>query len=341
MRRFWEFRSNIKQLEYYHKYKDLKTFKEKCHDYYMLLPLWFLEKNYFDEVIIWRLTKEPKKDIVFYINGKKYIQRWIKHFSETFSYPSPEISFWRGGFREYDEVTKLRPNHFGKKIYLGAGRRIFSQWGGKYDAYLVEDERDVDINKKCYPFYKTASSNIFHPYYNTIVNMYWDICWPCNFTQVRYKGQEYFIKLIAQHTILQRLKIVHCGNQPHIGKHMCKKYGVDNIEFLGSVDRLEFNKVLNSSRVALNTSNLNDGCPRISTEILMSETPLIYRDTVRLLDYYKHHGAVEINEDNVVDKLVYAIENYVSLRGEISRAIKNELSFDTINQMNINRWKKI
>ena len=48
MRSFWLFRSDIKALEYYHEYKDLQTFKSKCHDYYLLLPLWLLENDYFD-----------------------------------------------------------------------------------------------------------------------------------------------------------------------------------------------------------------------------------------------------------------------------------------------------
>ena len=70
MRRFWLFRSNLIPLEYYHEFKDLDTFEKNCHDYYMLLPLWLLQNNFFDEVTIWRLTKNPKEDIIFDVNGK-------------------------------------------------------------------------------------------------------------------------------------------------------------------------------------------------------------------------------------------------------------------------------
>ena len=229
MRRFWLFRSDLAALEYYHKYKDLEIFKENCHDYYMLLPIWLLENDYMDEVIIWRLTKTWKKDIIFDVNGKKYIQKWVKNFNETLKYPSPDITFWRGGFKKYDTVTSMHPEHFGLKLYLGAGRRILPQWGGVYDVFLMEDERDFVERKKCLPFYKTASPFIFHPIESEIK---WDICWPCNFTQIKFKGQEEFIKMISQRPKLKEYSIVHCGNKPEVGKSICKRYKVENIEFI-------------------------------------------------------------------------------------------------------------
>jgi len=338
MRIFWEFRSNIRALEYYHEYKNLKKFKENCHDYYMLFPLWMLENSYFDEVIIWRLTENPKKDIIFNVNGKKYIQRWVTNFRETFKYPLPDISFFRGGFYEYDEVTKVNPKHFGKKIYLGAGRRIFSQWQGKYDAYLIEDERDYLKNANCIPFYKTASPNIFRP---LDLEKKWDICWPCNFTQIKYKGQKFFIDLISKNPELQNLKIIHCGNKPEVGQAMCRKAGVTNIKFYGLTGRGLLNKILNQSRLGLNLSNMTDGCPRVSTEVLMSGTPLIIRDTVRLLDHFKSAGVVGVTKDNITNKITWAIEHYAPLKFELLDSIRGDLSFDFINQKNIELWKKI
>jgi len=336
MRRLWNFRSNLRHLEYYHQYKDLKTFKEKCHDYYMLFPLWLLEKEYFDEVITWRLSNKPIKDIAFILNNdKKYIQKWVRNFNETFKYPSPSISFFRGGFAEYDAVTKVKPKHFGKKIYLGAGRRIFSHWQGKYDAYLIEDERDFVKNAKCIPFYKTASPKIFRP---LKLKQKWDICWPCNFTQIKYKGQKYFISLISENPSLQSLKIAHCGNKPGMGKELCKRFGVTNIEFLGPIDRPKLNEVLNQSKFGLNLSNLIDGCPRISTEILMSGTPLLLKDTVRLLKYFREKGVVNINEKVIVSQIMTAIKNYKELKQDVLEAIENELSFDNVNRKNIDLW---
>jgi hypothetical protein len=336
MRSFWLYRSNLNILEYYHNIKELKQFKNKCHDYYLLFPLWLLENDYYDEVIIWRLSTKKLKDIVFNINGKKYIQRWVRSFNETLNYPSPEISFFRGGFKEYDILTQKNPKHLGKKIYLGAGKRIFSQWNGIYDIYLIEDERDFVSNRNCVYFYKTASPKIFNPIEN--IEKKYDICWPCNFTQIKYKGQEFFISLISKHPFLQKLKIIHCGNKSDIGKQLCKEYNISNIEFAGSVTRKELNKILNKSKFGLNVSNLNDGCPRVSTEILMSGTPLIIRNKTRLLNDFKQHGVVIINEHNILNQIIYAFKKYNQLKNEVLNIIKKEISFDNINKKNIERW---
>jgi len=338
MRKFWLFRSNLKALEYYHDFKDLETFIKHCHDYYMLLPLWLLQADYFDEVTVWRLTDKPRDPIIFNVNGKKYIQKWVKHFSKTFKDDPPDMSFWRGGFREYDAITKGYPDKFGFKIYLGAGQRVNAQWGGKYDLFLMEDDDDLKNNPGTHPFYKTASPFVFHNYKNTIVDLIYDICWPCNFTQIRYKGQEEFIKIVAQSEYFHRLNIVHCGNKPEVGKAMCKKWGVDNIEFKGLQDKKSLNNILNHSRFGLNMSNRPDGCPRISTEILMSGTPLIIHERTRLLSYYKQRGVIEVNDNNILSKVIFAMENYSKHKADVLIAHNNELSFDQTNQKNIDLW---
>jgi hypothetical protein len=339
MRSFWLFRSNIKHLEYYHDFKDLKTFKNHCHDYYLLLPLWLLENNYFDEVIIWRLSKNKIPDITFNINGKKYIQRWVMNFSDVFDYPAPDFSFFRGGFREYDEITRNNNKKLGTRLYLGAGHRITPQWGGKYDVLLMEDERDFIKGRNCLPFFKTASPYIFYPLQE---EKKWDICWPVNFAQTRQKGQDFFINLISTNKELQKLKIVCCGNKPGVGRQMCEKYKVTNIKFTGEVDRPTLNKYLNQSKFGLNASNMNDGCPRVSTEIIMSGQPLIIRDETRLLDYFKKDFiSIVFNQKNVTKKINWAMKNYGSLVHAMKYNINREFSFDTINQRNIELWKKI
>jgi len=306
----------------------------------MLFPLWCLENNYFDEVIIWRLSNKPIDDIVFDVNGKKYIQRWLPSFHHTLRHPSPEISFWRGGFPEYDQTVNLKPSHYGKKIYLGAGKRIFPQFGGKYDAYLIEDERDYIKNANCYYFYKTASPEIFFPA-NPPLEKKWDICWPCNFTQLKYKGQAFFIGQIAKSEQLQSLKIIHCGNKPEVGKEICKRHGVTNIKFMGSVTRPQLNALLNASRFGMNLSNRVDGCPRVSTEVLMSGAPLILMDSVRLLKEYRKKGVVNVSEENFAKKIMDGVRIYDHLKLQLNDAIKNELSFDEVNRKNIEIWKKI
>jgi hypothetical protein len=341
MRRFWLFRSNLIPLEYYHKYKDLKLFKNNCHDYYLLLPLWLLENDYFDEVTIWRLTKKPKDPIVFDIQGKKFIQRWTNNFKNTIQYPKPDMAFFRGGFRIYDQFTKKYPNFSKFKIYLGAGQRINAKWGGIYDLFLMEDDQDIINNSNTHPFYKTASPSVFFPYKKSNVVPSWDICWPCNFTQLSYKGQEFFIREVSKSPYLKSLKITHCGNKPQIGQRLCEKYGVKNIKFNGLLDKNALNHMLNYSKFGLNLSNRTDGCPRVSTEILMSETPLIIHEQTRLLSYYKKKGVVEVNDKNIAKKIKHAMENYDRYKDEVKDAIQHELSFDETNKKNIDLWNSL
>lgn len=338
MRRLYLFRSNLKSLEYYHKYHTLEEFLNNCHDYYLLFPLWTLVQNHFDEVIIWRLSDKPLPDIIFDIEGKKFIQKWLTNLSHVLDYPSCDVSFWRGGFREYDIVTRMKPDHFGLKLYLGAGKRTFPQWGGIYDIFLIEDERDFVKGRMCLPFYKTASPYIFKPLSSKLK---WDICWPCNFTQINYKGQEFFINLISKNDSLKKLKIVHCGNKPEVGKKLCQKVGIKNIEFTGSVDRIKLNEILNKSKFGLNLSNLQDGCPRISTEIIMSGTPLILRDSVRILNYYKKPGVLVFNDNSLSKGIQNCMFNYDKYKKYILNLIDNELSFENISKKNIEEWKKI
>jgi Glycosyl transferases group 1 len=341
MRIFWLFRSNLKHLEYYHKYDNLKEFEERCHDFYMLFPIWLLRNNYFDSVVIWRLANSPMKDIDFIVDGKLYSQRWVNDFSEVLKYPAPQMSFFRGGFQEYDNITKIKPKHFGLKIYLATGRRTYPQWGGIYDLFVQEDERDFRSDKKCLPFYKTASPKIFYPYidFNSKEEQIkYDICWPCNFTQIRYKGQKGFIQEVSKNKDLQKLKIIHCGNKPEDGKKLCQEFGVKNIEFAGSVERPKLNQYLNESKLGLCLSNLQDGCPRVVTEILTSGTPLVVSNLTRVLPYYKKKGVIEVNQKNISGKIRGAIRDYRRLKFEAMQATLEELSFDKIMEKNIKSW---
>jgi len=308
----------------------------------MLFPIWLLKNDHMDVVVIWRLSSIPVKDINFVVNGKLYAQRWVKNFSEVLNHPKPQMSFFRGGFPEYDRVTRLKPKHFGLKLYLATGRRIYPQWGGIYDVLLQEDRRDFRANRKCLPFFKMASPEIFFPYLNLEPDQHeqYDICWPCNFEQIRYKGQEFFIRSISRNKELQKLKIVHCGNKPNVGKKLCKKYGVTNIEFVGSVNRERLNVYLNHSKFGLCLSNNQDGCPRVITEILGAATPLIIRTLTRVLPYYKNKGVVEVNDLNIGERIKDAIKNYSKYRIGAMWARENELSFDNIMEKNINSWVK-
>lgn len=344
MKSFWLFRTNLKQLEYYHRYTDLDEFKQKCHDFYLLQGIWFLENDIFDEVVIWRLAPEKvsyQKEIIFEVNGKQFIQRFVDSFEKCFDYPQPAVTFFRGGFPEYGKLTRMRPEYFGLSLYCGTGQRVQPQHGGVYDKILVEDDRD--LGKGAIPFYKTANQQIFKPSKNKellkIFGPEIDICWPCNFSQLSYKGQEFFIREVGRSDYLKALKILHVGNKPEVGRKLCKKYGVSNIEFAGHVSRPDLNALLNYSKLGLVTSNLNDGCPRIITEIMCAGIPLLLRDITRAL-YYYIRGTFSFTDKDIEAWVKSALGSCGEVRREARKTL-TRLSMTNICNRNLAQWGMI
>lgn len=335
MRSLWIFRTDLRQLESYHQYTTVQEFKKNCWDFYLIQGIWFLENNYFDEVIVWRLTpKNPINDITFKINNKKFQQKFVSVFDLCFMYNPPEISFFRGGFKDYCRITSKKPDHFGTTLYLGAGQRIVPKYGGKYDKILVESEDDLKRVPNSYPFYKTCNPEIF---YMNLREPIYDICFLANFTQKSYKGQKFFIEVVSKSKFLKSLDIVHFGNQSDIGKKWCKNLGVNNINFGDHKSRTFLNQIINKSKFGLVCSNLKDGCPRVITEILCCGTPLLIRSSTRLLDYYKRNKAVVSFDDEVDKKIKWAFDNYDALKqGAIDN--RENLSLETICGMNYEIW---
>jgi len=338
---FWLFRTNLRLLEYYHSYNTLSEFESNCHDFYLLQGLWILRNTECKKFVVWRLSPSDKtKNIIFDIEGKTFEQRFVNNFQDVFKYDKPDISFFRGGFREYDDITKKNPKFFGKKLYLGAGWRITQQWNGIYDNILIEDEKELNLSLSVpiLPFYKTANSKIFFPKEHT--KKIYDLAWICNNKQIRQKGQEFFISEISKSNYLKKLKIVHIGNKPEIGKKICTKYNVNNINFVGQLDRVSINNLLNQSRFGIVTSNKKDGCPRVITEILMSGTPLLIRESTRLLDYYKQPGTI-VFSDNMLNNICKDLfVKYNFLQKNVLNNITNIYSFDHICKKNWNLWTR-
>lgn len=328
--RFYLFRSNIRELEYYHSYNNLVDFEKNCHDFYMLFPLELLRNNLVDEVVIYRFLNTLKDPIIFKLNSRKFIQKWIKSPLDIFNDQKPQLSFWRGGFQEYDYMISKDQRFFGKKIYLGASKRV-KPGNNFYDKVLVESDYDLHHIDKSIPFYKTANQNIFK-----VIDMKkeFDLCWICNFTQITQKGQEWFIKIISESNELKKLKIIHLGNNPEMGIQLSKKYKISNITFLGWKPRYIINEFLNKSKFGVVTSNSEDGCPRVSTEILMSGTPLLIRDQTRLLSFYDDLGIAKFS--NYLE-IIDALDNYEIYRSKILKNL-NILSIKNICNKNFELW---
>jgi len=346
MKTFYLFRSDIRKLEYYHKYTTLEEFEKLCHDFYLLMPLEFLKMGVFNKVIIWRLIDKPKKDIIFKFKnelGNKviFIQKFCVHsFEEIFSLPRPNVSIFRGGFKEYDILINKISGFFGKTFYLGASRRFLPVYGGKYDYILYESELDIPKtnkeNIKFMKFYKTSNPNIFYPL-DAIPEF--DMVWPWKYTRDHRKGELFFLDAIKKHSGLQKLKIYHCGNEVEKTKKLFKKYGVTNIICDDIKHYHDMNEIINNGICGLLTSDKEDGCPRLSTEILSCAIPLLIRNTTRILDYYFGHGRIDyVTYDDLYSKFLFIKENRKKIVNKMKDRLQKDLSMREICKKNIEEW---
>ncbi len=344
MRSLWIFRTNLRPLEYYHDFKTLDEFNNGCHDFYLMMAMYYLENDDFDEVIIWRLIPKNRSytNIPSFTlkNGKRFRQEFVNSFEDIFKYQTiicpPTFSFFRGGFPEYCQLTKKYSNQLGKTLYLAAGKRTIPEYGGIYDKILVESDHDLKKYPGSIPFYKTCNPNVFYMKNREPI---YDICFIANFTQKSYKGQKFFIKNVAKSEFLKSLKIVHCGNKPEIGEKLCKQLGVTNIQFDGYKSRTMLRQIINKSKIGIICSNETDGCPRVITEILCCGVPLLIRDKTRLLNFYKEKAVIEYDESNLDNIIRYSRLLY---KGLIDESIQNldRLTMKNICNKNLNLWKK-
>ena len=348
MKTLYLFRSNLKSLEYYHQYKTLEEFEKNCHDFYLLMPLEFLKMGVVDKVYIWRLSDKKRDDIVFKVKNEKgykgfFIQKFsTNNFLDSInSNEKPDVSIFRGGFREYDNLININKSYFGTSFYLGASRRFHPNFGGIYDYILYESESDLYENKndkyQYKKFYKTASPKIFYPIEKNKIK--YDIIWPWKYTSDFRKGEKFLLNVISKHDGLKQLRFYHCGNEPEKAKKLFRQYGINNIICDNNVPYLGMCDVLNSGFCGLITSDKEDGCPRLSTEILSCGTPLIIRDKTRILDYYKGDGFLQYYDmDSMYNKIIYAIKNYNIIRANIINRLKTDLSIRKICEMNLKEW---
>lgn len=346
MKTLYLFRSNLRHLEYYHKYDNLKEFEKNCHDFYLLFPLELLKMGKFDKAIIWRLINKPKDDIVFKFKndlGKKvlFVQKFCyKSFNEAFALPRPDVTIFRGGFKEYDDVVNHISGFFGKTFYLGASRRLLPSYGGMYDVILYESE--LDLPKKINPmikfkrFFKTANPKIFYPINKTPE---FDMVWPWKYTSDQRKGEKFFLSAIRNHPGLQKLKVYHCGNEVKKVKKLFNSYGVNNIVCDDIKHYHDMNEVINNGICGLLTSGKEDGCPRLSTEILSCGVPLLIRNKTRILNYYDGHGNIKyVDANDLYAKFNFIKENRNVIVENMKKRLSNDLSIREICLMNIKEW---
>lgn len=214
---------------------------------------------------------------LWYWNGNRikrvahnFIERWLPTFQKHIIDFVPDVIFCRGGFQEYHAVLKRFPNAV--KIYYGAGNRFMPQPGfSDYDIILQDSPEQVEECKIKYPktlvtlFVKPAADNIFYPIKK---KKEYDVCFPANGSQP-FKGHDFVYS-----TVPKDISVLNLGNPSKV----LHPKNVTSYRVL----RSEMAEHIAKCRVGIVVVKGNiDSCPRVISEMIACNTPIIVMDNVR------------------------------------------------------------
>jgi len=201
-----------------------------------------------------------------------FIERWVPNYDQYETHFIPDIIFCRGGFPEYHVVLRRFPNAI--KIYYGAGSRFLPQPGFyDYDIILQDSPEQVRECRKKFPkalttlFIKPAADNIFYPMPH--VKKEYDVCFPANAAQA-FKGHKFVYS-----TVPNDIKLLNLGN-----RNNRYKYPSNVVSY--RVLRPEMAKNIAKCKVGIvAVQNKIDSCPRVISEMLACNIPIVVLDRVR------------------------------------------------------------
>ena len=209
--------------------------------------------------------------------NKRFAHNFVERWLPTFQIPLPavmnfypDVIFCRGGFQEYHDVL----NRFSDaiKIYYGAGNRFMPQPGfSDYDIILQDSPEQVEECKKKHPnalvtlFVKPAAENIFYPIKK---KKEYDVCFPANGAQP-FKGHDFVYS-----TVPKDISVLNLGNPssvPH--PENVTSYRVLRSEMAEHIAKCKVGIVVVQGNI--------DSCPRVISEMIACNTPIIAMDNVR------------------------------------------------------------
>ena len=236
----------------------------ECDDIYTLILHKMVEHSHEHKAQIWYWGGRRIKE---YAPNLTEIR--VSRFSEETIHFIPDVIIARGGFAEYDTVLERYPHAF--KIYYGAhAERFYPSGFCDYNVILVDSNEQMELCNKMFPdihcemMLKPAADNLIFP---VNVPKEYDICFPANGKQMKYKGHE-FVYLTAP----KDLRILNLGNPPklHIPPNITNK----------RVQRKDIGREYSKCKIGIVCCNKGlDSCPRVLPEMLACNLPVVCLDT--------------------------------------------------------------
>lgn len=239
---------------------------EDCCDVWTQLAN-HLSKDGYGEVWYWG----SERKVIYRDN---FIEKWVPSYKKRKPSFEPDVVFARGGFPQYDVMLNRYPEAY--RIYYGAGRRFMPRSSFRdYDLILVDTPKQLKKVRKAFPkarselFIKPAADNIFKPQGGT---KDYDVIFSSNEHKSGIKGHGFVLpgfpndlKMIQTGIVSPKLRAKH-----------------PNIEFTGWIPRRELPDLYGKSKVAIVCCTDVDSCPRVISEALACDCPLLVLDSVNL-----------------------------------------------------------
>lgn len=208
--------------------------------------------------------------------AENFVERWVPSYTSHFSSFIPDVTFCRGGFKEYIPILRRFPKAL--KMYYGAGRRFIPQDGFlDYDILLQDSPTQVEYAMKECPnissvlFFKPAPDKLFYPIEG--IEKEYDVCYPADGRPPR-KGHDFIYS-----TVPGDLKILNLGFPT---KRFKLPSNIDSYRVL----KPELSKYMQKCKIGIVASTNGtglfglsyDSCPRIIPEMIACGLPIVVLD---------------------------------------------------------------
>lgn len=249
-------------------------------DYYVSLCDELLK--YFDRVEIWYQGDNEHKPCTAFVHNSGLIERyWPEGFEGVTEKDAPDVLFVRGDKDAYHSVIRKFRDAF--KVYYSAGHYYLPPSGFQWHLVFVDDPRHV----------KEAEEDAYCPvrlFKKSCVDKYFpgrrgegavDIYFTCNAPQAGIKGLRFFLRLLSREL---RGISAFCVGLRDAG--MEKEFAGLPVYFTGFLPRTWVGQLMARSKLGLVLSNERDGSPRVISEYLCADLPIVVREQTTCSPFY-------------------------------------------------------